>query len=138
MVYLANSLIWQKTFYETDSQTAQSVQQTSDGGYIVAGATGFFFGGEADFWVLKLDENGSIMWQKTYGGNKSDVAESVHQTSDGGYIVAGITSSFTGSGTDAWILKLDENGNVRKAEVHWYEAHGIGRKKMKIKMLLDE
>ena len=70
-----------------------SIQQTSDGGYIVAGQT-LFRGRNCDSWVLKLNSNGSVEWQKTYGGSDDDYAYSIQQTSDGGYIVAGNTDSF--------------------------------------------
>ena len=68
---------------------ANSIQQTSDGGYIVAGETMSFGAGGSDAWVLKLDGNGNVQWQKTYGGTGNDYANSIQQTSDGGYIVAG-------------------------------------------------
>jgi hypothetical protein len=83
-----------------------SIQQTTDGGYIVGGNTGYFGAGWDDFWILKLNSNGTIAWQKTYGGSSTDRATSVQQTIDGGYIVAGYTtSSGMGSG-DFWVLKL--------------------------------
>jgi hypothetical protein len=53
-----------------------------------------------------------IVWQKTFGGNSDDVAFSIQQTQDGGYIVAGYTSSFGAGGSDVYVIKLDENGNT--------------------------
>jgi predicted secreted protein len=104
---------WQKTYGGANDEGVKSIQQTPDGGYIVAGATSSFGAGSADFWVLKLDASGNVQWQKTYGGNGSDKAKSnIQQTSDGGYIVGGETSSFGAGSYDIWILKLDSNGSI--------------------------
>lgn len=108
----SGNIQWQKTYGGTDSDWANSIKQTSDGGYIVAGVTYSFGAGSADMWVLKLRDNGSVQWQKTYGGTDSDFANSVQQTSDGGYVVAGATYSFGAGSADSWILKLLANGDV--------------------------
>jgi len=103
-------IIWEKTYGGSGNDEANSIQQTRDGGYIVAGYTrSKGKGGEADFWILKLDEKGKIIWEKTYGGIDYDIANSIQQTRDGGYIVAGSTRS---KGGDFWILKLDEKGKI--------------------------
>jgi hypothetical protein len=65
-----------------------------------------------DFWVLKLDGNGDVVWQKTYGGGYGNWPFSIQQTTDGGYIVAGSTHSFGARLWDFWVLKLDGNGDV--------------------------
>ncbi|MFQ5862636.1 MAG: serine/threonine protein kinase, partial [Candidatus Brocadiales bacterium] len=109
---------WQKTYGGDGWDEAESIQQTSDGGYIVVGGTGAFNTGDEmtfDLWVLKLGPDGTVEWQKTYGGFGKDVARSVQQTSDGGYIVAGYTGSFGpgGEGTfDLWVLKLRPDGSM--------------------------
>jgi hypothetical protein len=69
-----------------------------------------FSAGLADIRVLKLDRDGNIQWQKTYGGRSDDFASSIQQTSDGGYIVAGTVNSFGEGGI--WVLKLDANGDI--------------------------
>ena len=109
---------WAKTYGGANDDVAYSIHQTSDGGFIVAGGTHSFTTVNGDVWVLKLDANGNIQWQKTYGGNGVDVARSIQQTSDGGFIVAGETSSFA-TNTDVWILKLDANGNIS-----WQKTYG--------------
>ncbi len=110
------TVAWQKTYGGTNSDyaydQANSIPQTADGGYIVAGDTLSFGAGAADFWVLKLNSNGTVAWQKTYGGTKVDYANSIQQTADGGYIVAGYTNSFGAGGVNFWVLKLDANGNI--------------------------
>jgi hypothetical protein len=110
---------WQKTYGGTDSDFVNSIQQTSDSGYIVAGQTGSFSAGSYDVWVLKLDGDGYVQWQKTYGGTDSDFVNSIQQTSDSGYIVAGQTGSFSAGSYDAWVLKLDGDGYVQ-----WQKTYG--------------
>ena len=110
---------WQKTYGGEFDECGYSVQQTSDGGYILAGKTSSFGAGGDDFWVLKLDPSGNIYWQKIYGGEFNDCAYSIQQTSDGGYIVAGKTESFGAGDNDFWVLKLRSNGNTE-----WEKAYG--------------
>lgn len=109
---------WQKALGGSSEEFARSVQQTADGGYVIAGATLSTNGdvqgndGGVDFWVVKLTEEGSLQWQKTLGGIGGDWANSIHQTSDGGYIVAGYTTSNDGDVSgfhgiqDYWVVKL--------------------------------
>lgn len=75
---------WIKTYGGSEPDFHSSLQQTADGGYIVAGGTRSFGEGNEDIWVLKLDSDGNITWQKAYGGSATDYAYSVQQTSDGG------------------------------------------------------
>ena len=113
------NIVWQKTYGGSDSGIANSIQETTDGGYVVAGATASFGAGSGDVWVLKLDSNGNIVWQKTYGGSRGDIAYSIQKTTDGGYVVAGKTKSFGDSIGDVLIIKLDSNGNVI-----WQKTYG--------------
>jgi len=108
----SGNLQWAKTFGGSDWDWAYSVQQTSDGGYIVAGWTRSFGAGDYDVFLLKTDANGNLQWSKTFGGSSGDYAYSVQQTSDGGYIVAGVTLSFGGGNNDVFLLKTDTNGNI--------------------------
>jgi len=105
---------WQKTYGGPRSETtsADPVQQTADGGYIVTGRTASFGAGGYDVWMLKLDENGTVQWQKTYGGPGDDEAHAVRQTLNGGYVVAGYTASFGAGATDIWVIKLDGQGTI--------------------------
>ena len=120
------NLQWAKCYGGSDIDRPYSVQQTTDGGYIVAGfsasnngdVTGNHFSSN-DYWVVKLDTGGNIQWQKSLGGSSDDVAYSVRQTTDGGYVVAGRSESINGDVTghhgsvfcwDYWIVKLDSAG----------------------------
>jgi hypothetical protein len=122
---------WQRTFGSSLFDWGHHVVQTSDGGYIVVGATsfglGFLGGGWAyDSWVLKLDSQGNIQWQKTYGGWSYDDAGRVQQTSDGGYILGGFTQSFGFGPQDMLIIKLDSQGNIQWAKTYGGMGYELG------------
>ncbi len=123
------ALEWQKTFGGNDIDNAKSLIKALDGGYIIAGSSFSNISGEktensrglGDFWILKIDTSGNILWQKTIGGNNGDYAFAIHATSDGNYILGGISSSnISGEKTenavcnsvDSWVLKLDVNGAI--------------------------
>ena len=115
---------WQRSLGGSDEDMAESIQQTSDGGYIVAGHTvSADFDvrvnkGSSDYWVIKLSSGGTIEWEKTFGGSGYDAAESICQTSDGGYIVVGNTASTDGDISEnngksvCWIVKLWSTGTI--------------------------
>jgi hypothetical protein len=107
----SGDLSWNKTFGGPDTDYAYSVQQTSDGGYIVAAATESYGAGDDDVWLIKTDSSGGLSWNKTFGGSDADGANSVQQTSDGGYIIAGDTFSYGAGDRDAWLIKTDSLGN---------------------------
>ncbi|MHB8260074.1 MAG: T9SS type A sorting domain-containing protein [Bacteroidia bacterium] len=115
--------LWTKSYGGSNYDFGQAVQQTTDGGYIIAGYTGSFGPGDPDIYLLKIDASGNLTWSKTYGGIYGDKAWAVRQTSDGGYIVAGITSSFgvTTNGTynDIFLLKTTSTGNLT-----WSKTYG--------------
>jgi hypothetical protein len=122
---LTGTLEWQKSLGGADLDIATSIQQTTDGGFVVAGYSESNDGdvsghhgssSDADYWIVKLDAAGTIEWQKSLGGTYEDVANSIQQTTDGGYVVAGSSESNDGdvsghhgstSYPDYWIVKLD-------------------------------
>ena len=100
---------WSRTFGGNENDQIVSVQQTEDGGYILAGGTFTFNSGNEDGWLIRTDEKGREIWSKTFGGNEDDRIISVQQTKDGGYVLTGYTSSY-GSGFDGWLIKTNEKG----------------------------
>ncbi len=101
---------WEKTFGGSENDSANSIVQTSDGGFAVVGYTRSKGKAQSDVWVLKLSASGSTVWEKTFGGNKSDSAYSIVQTSDGGFAVTGYTTQT--SSIDSWVFKLDASGSM--------------------------
>jgi len=105
-------LLWDRTYGGNKNDEPSSLIQTRDGGYAVIGETQSEGVGKADFWLLKLDNQGNLLWEKTFGGNKSDEPSSLIQTRDGSLVIAGETRSYGAGGSDLWLLKLDSHGNM--------------------------
>jgi predicted secreted protein len=115
----AGNMQWNKTYGGTGMDMGVSVFQTSDGGYALTGFTTSFGAGGMDVWLVKTDTAGNMQWNKTYGGTGTDYGFSVVQTSDGGYAVAGPTTSFGAGGQDVWLVKTDAAGNMQ-----WNKTYG--------------
>ena len=122
---------WDKCYGGSKSDNGEVIKKTSDGGYVVFGTTessdGDVSGGHgyADFWILKLTNTGVIQWQKCYGGSMCEYLRDGIQTTDGGYLLAGLTESSNGDvtgyhgGRDYWVVKTDAAGGIQ-----WERCYG--------------
>ncbi|MGC6489917.1 MAG: hypothetical protein ACON5E_01385, partial [Flavobacteriales bacterium] len=110
---------WTKTFGGLGEEYGSSVQQTTDGGFIITGRTNSF-GFSNDVYLIKTYENGVEQWSKTFGESENDNGNFVQQTTDGGFIIIGNTNSFSiNNGSEIWLIKTDENG-----EEQWNQTFG--------------
>src|SRR5665213_971020 len=123
---------WSKCYGGSVNQFLKSIIQTTDGGYIFSGDSdsndGDVIGNHSndyDAWIVKLSDSGAIQWAKCYGGTAGEVGNSIQQTNDGGYIVAGLTTSndgdvnFNHGDNDYWIFKIDSIGHLQ-----WQKSYG--------------
>jgi hypothetical protein len=120
------SIQWEETIGASDEERLEDMQQTADGGYILGGTSTSPKGGDksqgsrgsGDYWIVKLSADGTKEWDKTFGGSDWDELTSIQQTSDGGYILGGVSrspasgdkSSDSRGSNDYWIVKLDAKG----------------------------
>jgi len=102
---------WIKTYGGVDDDRGYSVQQTTDGGYIVAGYACSYWDTLGDVYLIKTDSIGDTLWIRTYGGLNVDEGHSVQQTLDGGYVITGRTNSFGAGDYDAYVIKTDSFGD---------------------------
>lgn len=101
----APDTLWAKTYGTIDDNIGYSVQQTSDGGYIIVGYTYVWEVGYYDVYVVKTDADGDTLWTGTYGGESTEWGHSGQQTTDGGYIIVGWTVSFGAGDCDVYLIK---------------------------------
>lgn len=106
------SVLWDSTYGGISFDVGYSLQQTSDGGYVVTGYTRSSGAGLSDVYLIKTDSSGNTLWDTTYGGDSIDIGNSIVQTSDGGFIIAGETQSFNPGISDVYVIKTDSLGNV--------------------------
>lgn len=111
--------LWARTYGGDKGESASSVHQTPDKGYIIGGYTNSFGAGLYDAWLIKTDSLGNVRWAKTYGGSNDDLVFSIEQTSDNGYVMAGSTQSFGNGGYDMLLIKTDSLGNFL-----WMKTYG--------------
>lgn len=110
---------WAQVLGQSGYWYIHSVQQTGDGGYVLAGYAEPKSTGNRDAWLVKLSPTGSVLWQRTYGGPGSESTTAIIETTDKGFLVAGSRAADETIEPDLWLLKLDEAGNVA-----WQRVYG--------------
>jgi hypothetical protein len=116
--------LWSKTFGGSKWDEGSSVSQTNDEGYILVGGTESFGPGYVGVYLIKTDADGNEQWSKTFGGSSFDTGSSVQQTKDGGFIIAGISHSFSGSYSEVYLIKTDADGNELWSETYYSGSAG--------------
>jgi hypothetical protein len=101
---------WSKTYGGSGVDVARSLIQTRDGGFVLVGVTESKGNGQADVWIVRTDNQGKQLWDRATGGSLADVGISVREIAAGGLLIAGMTRSFGSGNEDAWLLRLDPNG----------------------------
>ncbi|NHJ48978.1 MAG: hypothetical protein FK733_14425 [Asgard group archaeon] len=112
-------ILHEQTFGGAEVEYNYAMINASDGGYIMAGHTSSFGAGLSDAWVVKVDIEGNHQWNSTFGGAESDVVISIIPTPDGGYAMTGIIESWGYGEWDAWLIKIDNEGQMQ-----WNETYG--------------
>lgn len=127
----APEIEWQKWLGSNGDERPWSMVETDDGGILVVGQANYADGavteafGLVDFWIVKLDSDGVLEWQRSYGGSHVDVCFDICKGNDGGFLLAGYTLSVDGDvsvsygGADFWIIKIDDVGNIE-----WEKSYG--------------
>jgi hypothetical protein len=112
------NILWTKTIYRPDMDYGRSINQTSDGGYIIAGSCDLPHSGSPyrNVYLVKTNSDGDTLWTRSFGGEYMDFGESVQETRDQGFIVAGTTVNFGASGFDVYVIKTDSQGLITGIE----------------------
>jgi parallel beta-helix repeat protein len=121
------NMAWSRTYGQKEhTNFFTSVAQTSDGGYLLAGATSDGAAGGLDFWLVKTNSVGDPQWTKIYGGANDDEAKSLVHTKDGGFAIVGNTASFGADGfSQAWLVKTDSSGNLQWTRTYDGSANSL-------------
>ncbi|UCE19411.1 MAG: thrombospondin type 3 repeat-containing protein [Gemmatimonadota bacterium] len=122
-----DTAIWAKTFGGPDSEGGRSVQETDDGGFIICGYTYSFGAGASDIYLVKTDSQGDEQWSRSFGGPGWEYGYSACQTSDGGYLLTGSTTSFGQGLNDVYLIKTDSNGDELWTKTFGGPEEDIGR-----------
>ncbi|MCF8224809.1 MAG: hypothetical protein K9J30_02905 [Bacteroidales bacterium] len=113
------NIVWSKAYGLDKDDMFIDVEKTNDGNYIAAGWTKSFGEGNADFWLVKIDNSGNVLWQKSIGGSRDEQAWSVAVGSDGSLLLCGGTRSFGAGKSDIWLVKLSSGGDIQ-----WQKSYG--------------
>ncbi len=118
--------LWTKMYGGNSFEFGTTIRQTTDEGFIIAGYTYSTLFGDLDVYLIRTNSNGDTLWTRTYGGIGDDAGKSVHQTTDGGFIITGITDSFTDTIGDVYLIRTDSRGDTLWTETYGGNDFGIG------------
>ena len=107
---LSEYSLWNASYGGSDWDKIHSVVECTSGGYALVGYTYSFGAGGCDIWLVRVDSEGQILWNLTYGGTNDDKAYDLVECTDGGFALVGITASYGNGGWDAWIIRTDSSG----------------------------
>lgn len=111
--------IWNKTYGGKGSETGKAIETMGDNDYVIIGKTNSYGSGEDDAWLIKVNRTGEEKWNNSLGGTGWDEGNAIKKTIDGGYIIAGSTTSYKSKGTDAWLIKVNQTGKEE-----WNRTYG--------------
>jgi hypothetical protein len=118
--------LWGKAIGGSNSETGVNIRSTTDGGFIICGATSSFGSGDADAYLLHTHQNGNVIWARTYGGINEDGASMTRQTADNGFIFSGETQSYGVNGADLYLVKTDDMGNLVWSKTYGGQGNDYG------------
>ncbi len=102
--------LWNRTFGGSCSDRGYSVRQTTDNGFIILGTTNSYGAGKNDIWLIRTDSEGKEQWNKTFGDNSNERADSILLCSDNGFLIRGSADTYVSESYYTWLIKTDENG----------------------------
>ena len=104
---------WFKTYGGNQDDVGWDILLAGDGGFFILGTTNLQFEPEmrGDVYMIRTDAAGTVLWEKTYGGEGYEAGSTIVQADDGGLVIAGVTTSFGAGGMDAYLIKVDQDGN---------------------------
>jgi regulation of enolase protein 1 (concanavalin A-like superfamily) len=124
-------LLWEQAYGGIGDDWGYDVAQTSDGGYIIVGWTSAYGDGNGDVYLIRTDTNGDVLWAQSYGGNQWESGYSVTQSADGGFVVAGTSSSYGSGGYDVYLIKVNSLGDTLWTRTYgstgWEQGSSIAR-----------
>jgi hypothetical protein len=110
---------WSRTYGGNKVEVGTHAIECCDGDFAILGGTQSFGAGNGDIWLLKIDQDGDTLWSKTYGGDSTDGAVWMEETSDSGFVILGTTRSFGEGDKDIWLIKTNRYG-----EIEWTQTYG--------------